>query len=235
MRVAITTSAEAAPRVAAAFADYGFTPVHLPCIEVEAAAPEVLARLREEAGSADWLLLTSARAVAVVWPQGGMPPTPAAVVGGGTARAVVAAGGSVALEGEAGVDDLLSRLEAADAGGRLVFPHAAGTRRATLEQLDAAGWRLTAVVAYETIPVPPGDDPVEAAAFASPSAVQGWFAARDLDGLLVGAIGATTTASLAARGRPPDVTPERPGYQRLAEAMAAYAGVSTSPEHRRSQ
>ncbi|NIQ59511.1 MAG: uroporphyrinogen-III synthase, partial [Gemmatimonadetes bacterium] len=69
----------------------------LPCIRVEPAPDDVLRRLRDRAPSADWIVVTSRRAVEVVWPEGRIPAGPAvAAVGPSTADAVRSAGGRVA-------------------------------------------------------------------------------------------------------------------------------------------
>jgi uroporphyrinogen-III synthase len=216
-RVGVTTSADRSARAADAYESRGFTPVLLPCIRVEAGADAVIDELRVAAGAADWILLTSARAIGAVWPSGSMPATPVAAVGEATARAALEAGASVALVGRVGASDLADRI--GPGTGRIVVPHAAGTDPGVLTRLAAEGWDVVEGIAYRTEPVAPADDPVDAVAFASPSAVEGWCSARTLDGLVVGAIGPTTAAALAERGRPPDVVAERPAHSSLAAAL----------------
>lgn len=226
-RVAVTTAADRSERVAAAMRRHGLEPVVLPCIGVIPADDTVIGPLREEAIHADWILLTSARAVEVVWPRGGMPTTPVAAVGHATAEAASEAGGSIALVGGGGVFDLLPAL--GPGPGLVIAPHAAGTDPEVFMALSDAGWEILEGDVYETVPAAPDDDPVDAAAFASPSAVEGWCSARPLDGIVVGAIGATTAAALSVRGRPPDVVADTPSHTRLAAALAAHLRGRITP------
>ncbi len=79
---------------------------------------------------------------------------------------------------------------------------------------------MKAVAVYRTRPCPPPQDPIEAVAFASPSAVRGWLLARDLNDVQVAAIGPTTAAELERAGHPPEVLAEEPHVTSLAEALA---------------
>jgi uroporphyrinogen-III synthase len=218
-RVAVTTARESAERAAAALRRHRLVPVLLPCIRIEGGDPETLTRLRAAAEGAAWILLTSARAVDETWGDGPMPPTPVAAVGAATARAVDRRGGEVHLLGRSGAADLVDRL-GDGAGARIAFPRADGADPTTVRRLTAAGWEVVDGVAYRTVPVPPADDPVDAVAFASPSAIVGWCEARSLDDLVVAAIGPTTRAALVARGRDPDVVADSPSHTRLAAALA---------------
>lgn len=217
-RVGVTTSADRAERAANAYESRGLTPVLLPCIRVEPGAEAVIDELRVAATAADWILLTSARAIDVMWPSGSMPATPVVVVGEATASAALDAGGAVALVGRVGASDLADRM--GPGTGRIVVPHAAGADPGVLTRLADDGWDVVAGIAYRTEPVAPADDPVDAVAFASPSAVEGWCSARTVDGLVVGAIGPTTASALTERGRPPDVVADRPAHSSLAAALA---------------
>lgn len=224
IRVAVTTAHDASERVAAVFRTYGLSPVVLPCIQPFSGEEEVLLRLRRAASSAHWVLITSARAVVATWPQGGMPAVPVAAVGEASARAVHRAGGRVALWGGSGVEDVLALMSPDLDGRQVVFPHARDADRGTVDRLERLGARVVAGVAYGVVPIAPGPDPVDAVAFGSPSAVEGWVSGRTLDGLSVGAVGPTTAAALRAHGCPPDVVADRPEFGRLAAAMAQRAG-----------
>jgi uroporphyrinogen-III synthase len=106
-------------------------------------------------------------------------------------------------------------------GKAVLFPHAGGADLSTIGELEHAGADVSAVEVYVTTPVPPALDPVDAAIFGSPSAVEGWFRSRSLDDVVVAAIGATTNEALAHRGRPADLVPNRPDYGSLLEMLSA--------------
>jgi uroporphyrinogen-III synthase len=218
IRVAVTTTADTAPRVADALVAHGFIPVALPCIAISPSPPAVLDDLRQRARSADLILVTSARAVRVTWPHRDMPPVPVAAVGWATAEAVEYAGGRVDTVGSGGASDLIEGLEVADL--QIVFPHARAADPATAIELERRGAVVHAAPAYDTIPIAPDDDKVTAAVFGSPSAVDGWLLRRHLDSLTAAAMGATTASALRVRGVADPVVAERPGFEAVAEALA---------------
>lgn len=219
-RVALTSTSDRILRLAEIVQRHGLDPVGLPCIEVTPGDDELLVRARMEATTADWLVITSRRAVEAVWPGGGMPDTPVAVVGASTAAAVREAGGVPRVIGEGGSSELIERLEAGVSGKRVLFPHASGADPSTIERLENAGAQVTAMVVYHTHPVSPPGDPVDAVIFGSPSAVTGWCQARSLEGLALAVIGETTGAALLDRGHHAHVTPPRPDFELLAALLA---------------
>lgn len=219
MRVAITTGEDAAARVAEIVAREGMIPVVLPCIEVVPAPSSTLDEIRRAAAAADLLVFTSARPVHLLWPRGDMPAVPAACVGSATARAVLSAGGTVAYEGVGGARELICGLRLDSL--YVVFPHAAGTDPDLITRMDGSSGRLLAAPVYRVVPKAPPPDPVDAVLFGSPSAVEGWHLSRDLEGLEVVAIGATTAAAVERHGRRPDVVPERPDFRLAAKALRA--------------
>jgi uroporphyrinogen-III synthase len=223
VRVAVTTSADSAERVSAPLREAGLEPVELPCIEVRPADEAALDRLRREASGADLIFLTSARSVAVLWPAGGMPPVPCAVVGPATAAAVETAGGEVAVVGGGGGDELVDLVEEEVRGRRVVFPHARASDPVRAERLRAAGADIVRGVAYDTIPVAPGDARVDAALFGSPSAVEGWRLTRSIVDLgVVGAMGPTTASALDRAGRIPEVVADPPSVETLVQALVTH-------------
>lgn len=217
-RVAVTTTADAAPRAAEPLIAHGLTPVMLPCISISPGSPAVLAELREEASRADLIVVTSARAVRITWPDGDMPATPVAAVGTATAEAVLDAGGVVRVAGSGGASELVAELDVT--GLRIVFPHARSADPATDAELERMGASVFAATAYDTIPIAPNDDKVDAAIFGSPSAVDGWLLRRHLDGLVIGAMGPTTASALRVRGVEDPVLPDTPGFEALVAALA---------------
>lgn len=221
-RVAVTT--DRFDDVADVFREAGLEPVALPCIRVVASPPHELTEIREVAGTADLLMVTSPRVVSLLWPHGRMPDVDTAVVGSTTAQAVVAAGGNVTVVGDAGLARLADLALGSTRDRRVVLAHAAGSDPAGLARVQESAAELIDRVVYESVPVAPDLIPVDAVAFASPSAVAGWTLARDLDGLIVGTIG-TTTARAIERHRSPDVIAATPSYPALAEAIATFMEV----------
>ncbi|MFP3914058.1 MAG: uroporphyrinogen-III synthase [Actinomycetota bacterium] len=218
MTVAVTTTRAAYPRWSGPLRQEGLDPVSLPCIEIRPTGR--LREARQEAAAADWLVLTSPRAVSVLWPEGGMPPVPAAVVGGGTARAVRQAGGEVALVGDGDGRRLAQVLGGRVSGGTLLFLH--GTRADAGRFSGLAGVDVRAMAVYETIPLPPAPDPVDGAVFGSPSAVEGWTMSRTLGDLaVVAAMGPVTARALHGLGVDDVVTPPRPGIESVARTLSA--------------
>lgn len=220
--MAVTTSADAAERICVPLVLAELDPVVLPCIEVRAAPGSVLDGMRSAARVADHLLLTSVRTVQILWPEGGMPPVPVAAVGGATARAVEQAGGMVETIGPGDGDDLIDLLLAQVAGRRIVFPHARSADPGRAERLRRAGALVDAAAVYDTIPLPPGPDPVDAALFGSASAVEGWCLSRTLsDVAMIGAMGPTTAAALSTRGRPADFVPDHSSIAALVAGLSS--------------
>lgn len=224
MRVAVTTTPDAADRICRALEAVGLEPVSLPCIRIEPAPAATLRSLRDAAAGADWIVVTSRRAVEIVWPDE-MPRHPAvAAVGEATAAAVRAAGGRVVVVGDGGAAELVERLADRDdiEGASVVFPHARAADPATAQWLSGRAAVVVAEPAYDTIPIAPHDDTVDAVIFGSPSAVTGWRRSRSLDGLVIAAMGPTTAGHLEGLGRAPDVVPETPRLDRLVAVLAEH-------------
>jgi uroporphyrinogen-III synthase len=220
-RVAVTAPVDRAALLADELSARGLTPVLLPCVDVVPADPAQLKIARQEAACADLLLLTSARVLEVLWAGLAPPSVPVVAVGEATAAAARGRGLPVLYAGSGNAASLLAPTLPFDvAGWRVAWPHAAGADRLPAHVVDGMGATVTARTVYCTVPVAPGGEAVEVATFTSPSAVEGWVSGRSLDGLLIGAIGATTAAALLAAGSKPDVVPLRPSYRLLAAAVA---------------
>ena len=218
-RVAITTTEDRASTLVETLIAHQMEPVRLPCIEVKAAPEHVLEEARSKAANADWIVLTSQRAVDLTWPSGGMPDVSVAAVGGSTAAAVEAAGGRVEAAGHVGAAGLIATLGQTMAGRSVVFLHAAGADPSTITSLERAGARVVAIPVYETHPMAPSLDPVDAVIFGSPSAVTGWSMSRTMDGLVLAAMGKTTEQALFERGFEADVMPGNPDFAELVTAL----------------
>ena len=222
IRVAITTTEDRASTLVETLIAHQMEPVRLPCIEVTAAPEHVLEEARSKSADADWIVLTSPRAVSLAWPSGGMPDVPVAAVGASTAAAVKAAGGRVHAAGHVGAAELMATLAQQTVGASVVFPHAAGAGTSTITGLEGKGARVFAIPVYETRPLAPGRDPVDAVVFGSPSAIKGWSMSRGLDGLVLAAIGKTTERALVERGHQAHVMPDTPDFTALVTALDDY-------------
>jgi uroporphyrinogen-III synthase len=124
----------------------------------------------------------------------------------------------VTVIGRSGLLDLVEAIAERARRARVVFPHAGGTDLAATTRLREVAGAIEEHVVYRTAPFPALTTAVEAAAFASPSAVQGWLMTRNLDEVVVGVIGQTTEAAVA-RHRPPDIVAPRPAHKSLAAAL----------------
>jgi uroporphyrinogen-III synthase len=204
--------------VAPAYVENGLEPIAIRCVTVEPARDRDLAEAREAAADADLILISSSRAVELLWPDGQMPDVEVATVGESTANAARRAGGRVAVTGGSGLLDLIESLDGRLRMARVVFPRAGGTDLAATARLREMAGAVEEHVVYRTAPVAALPTDVDAAAFASPSAVQGWLLTRGFDDVVVGVIGKTTAAAVA-RLRPPDVVAPRPAHRSLANAL----------------
>ena len=162
----------------------------------------------------DWVVFTSARAVAAVGEGpaaratgGSAPALRVAVVGPATARAATGAGWTVAVEGRGpGARGLAAQVAATFpvAGARVLFPAASGAAPTLEEEFTALGARVTRVEAYRTVVTPPPAERVradlgagvDAVTFASPSAVEA--VDRALGGEMASATGDRATGDGAA-------------------------------------
>ena len=214
-RIGITTTMDRASDLADVVLTQMCEPVLLPCIEVRSLPDDVLDRARDTAAAADRMIVTSPRTISTLWPNADMPAIPVAVVGTRTAEKVEAAGGTVALVGEGGADALIARLPEEWWRLDVFFPHGAAA-----DPIDVDGRQVSAMAVYDTRPIPPEADAVDAAIFGSPSAVAGWIMSRSLDDLVLGAIGVSTTDALVQQGHPPDIVPDRPDYEALIALIA---------------
>lgn len=222
-RVAVTTASGNAERIGRLVEEAGLSPVYMPCIRIRVSPPEILDPLRAAATTADWVICTSPRTVAAMWPAGEMPSHPlVAAVGAATAGAVTAAGGRVEVTGTGGAAALRELLRGRLAGQTVVFPHARAADPATVEALRSEAGAVIAGPAYDTLPIAPAADPVDAVIFGSPSALEGWLLTRDLSGLAVAAMGPTTAAAVRDSGREPDVVPSVPGAAAVVAALATH-------------
>ncbi|HJU80944.1 MAG TPA: uroporphyrinogen-III synthase [Acidimicrobiia bacterium] len=222
MRVALTT--DRFDGVAPLYVAAGLDPISLPCVKVEPASEDVLARAREAVASADIMILSSARTINWLWPGGPLPSVDVVAVGRATASAVTKRGGRVVLTGDSGLAKLADTASALLAKNRVVFPRSAASDPGSLRLIRQLAPDLVEFEVYRMQAVAPENNEVRAVAFASPSAVVGWHFARNLVGLVVGVIGPATAAAVS-RYRPPDVVASSPSHRALAKALASHMEV----------
>ena len=199
----------------------GLQPVALPCVRIQEADGVALARARASVEEADLVVLTSSRALDVLWPDGPVPTPPIAMLTPAGAARVEERGGRVAHVGTGNPSDFTAYLVREAVGKRVAYPHAEDIDPRIVVSLADAAAELVAVAVYGWIPVAPALDPVEAVVFESALAVEGWMEARELSGVFVAAIGPATAAALRRHGRGPDILVRRPHFGVLAETLAS--------------
>jgi uroporphyrinogen-III synthase len=224
--VAVTTSADRAAAAAIPFTFAGTSPIPLPCIEIVPAADDYLDEARAAAAGVDLIIVSSRRALDILWPDGPLPTADFAVVGRVTAREVEKRGGGVALVGSGGSDLLADALAGRIAHKSVIWPHARGADPRPLNRIRAGSASFMAPVIYESVPIAPDTTPVDVVSFASPSAVAGWQLSRSLQGETIAVIGETTRAAVAEAGAPAAIMASEPTYQSLAKSVAEHLRVS---------
>ncbi len=166
------------------------------------------------------MVLTSSRALDVLWPSGPIPATPVAMLTPAGAARVEERGGRVAHVGTGNPSDFTAYLIRKAAGQRVAYPHDEGIDPRIIVSLADAAEELVAVAVYGWVPLAPATDPVDAVVFESSLSVEGWMESRDLVGVVAAAIGPATAAGLRRHGRGPDILVRRPHFGMLAETLA---------------
>jgi uroporphyrinogen III methyltransferase/synthase len=214
-RVVVTRAAAQAPPLVAALAARGAEVVELATISVEDPADggEALRAAAREVDGFDWVVFTSANAVARLVAEIPDPRALGAVrvaaIGAGTAKALRDRGVDVDLVPDCYVAEaLVARFPPAPAGGRVLLPRAAVAREILPEGLRRLGWEVEVVEAYRTVPAVPPPAALEASrgadavVFTSSSTVDGYrrlVAPGDVPPVVV-SIGPVTSATLGAAG-----------------------------------
>ena len=254
-RVANTRDEAPDGPLARALAEAGLDSLPCPTIAIAPPDnPRDLGAALETLERFDWVVFTSAHAVDAAcgrpeWTAaartGGLPRL--AVLGAATARHLASFGHQPdVLPRRAGASVLAPAIAGAAGtleGARILWPRSDLARRDLATALTRAGATVVAPVAYRTVPGRPEslaalaaaieERRLDAIAFCSPSSaehlVRG-LAVPDLatltEGLVVGSIGPTTTAALAALGRSPDVEAPEPSARGLAAALAERLGTA---------
>ncbi len=258
-RVLVTRTREQSGDMASALRAAGAEPVLLPMIElVPALETEGLDAALAQLDRYDGLLFTSANAVRAfarraheLDPERGFAGLRARVlcVGPQSARAALEAGLPVHLTGSGRGDSESFLRELVEvlppSGQRFLLPRSDIGRDVVPDGLRAAGGEVDAVEAYRNVPAPVdrdwlgcalGDGSIDVLTFASPSAVDNFYGLLDdamrkaADGLVVAAVGRTTSRAIERHGARVDVVPDRPGGRELVAALAQHMADNRAPE-----
>ena len=245
--VVVTRDDGPASRFASALSARGLEPFGLPMIAIRP-APDRAALDAALRGlqPADWLVFTSAHAVAAVverpdWRRARSDGRfRIAVVGEATALELARSGIAADVVAEQpGAAGLVAALERAASlrGVRVVWPRSDRARHHLAEQLAALGARVVEVIAYRAVTIAPdrtdeftrllGEGRIGAVAFLSPSSAEGLAAALGAGDLRmiagrakVASIGPTTTATLRDLGAPPEIEARAASAEALADEIA---------------
>jgi uroporphyrinogen III methyltransferase/synthase len=241
LRVVVTRPRHAAAELAEGLEALGATVVLCPTIEL--AAPEddePLRRALERIDSFDWIVFTSANAVAAVVEAAAghdraLRQRDCAAVGPKTAAALRRLSWEPRLVARAqtgaGLAEALGNVD----GLRILFPRADIARRELPGVLRGRGADVVEVVAYRTVEAAPARDVVTALAagvdlmtFTSPSTVRGFariaadLPAGTLDRAAAACIGPTTAAQAREIGYDVKVQPEEHTVRGLLEAIRTH-------------
>ena len=235
-RVVVTRARDQAGDVVARLRDLGADVVELAVIGIAEPSDGGVA-LRDAAarlGDYDWVVFTSANAVAAVFASvrdaRAFGAARVAVVGARTAEALASHGVVADLVPARFVAEGL--LEAwPDGGGTVLLPRAASARDVLPDGLRARGWRVDVVDAYRTVPVrPPAAElakvgGADAVMFSSASTVKHFLAVSDRVPPVIACIGPVTAHAAEAAGLHVDVVAEEHTVGALVDALARTLGA----------
>lgn len=239
-RVLVTRAQHQASALGDALAAQGLRVASVATITLEPPSDDYTTLDREIArlDEYDWLLFTSANAVAVFAERledEGVPLSCGiASIGAATSKALRAAGFPVRLQAPTAVAESLAKA---------LLPHARNTRMllvraeigrdVLIEQLTEAGAEVTLAPAYRTVIPPESVDrlrrelpTVDAVTFTSSSSVDNFFALLEASGLTLpptvrlASIGPVTSATLRDHGFKPYVEAREASVASLASAVA---------------
>ena len=239
-RVLVTRAPHQASALGDALIAHGFRVASVATIALAPPEDEYAALDREIAmlDEYDWLLFTSANAVAVFAERLEEESVPLscgiASIGAATSKALREAGFPVRLQAQTAVAESLAKAllpHARDA--RMLLVRAETGRDVLTEQLTAAGAEVVLAPAYRTIiPAESADrlrrelPNVDAVTFTSSSSVANFFAllkVAGLDlppGLVLASIGPVTSATLREHGHTPSIEARDASVASLASAVA---------------
>jgi uroporphyrinogen-III synthase len=243
-RILITRAQAQASGLAAQLEALGATTIQIPTIAI--APPSSYAALDAaitQIDRFDWLIFTSANAVAVFADRArhlGLSPRPnrTAAIGPATAKAVVEAGLLLNLTPpQAVAESLAESLREHAPGARMLLVRAAIARDTLPGMLTEAGASVTIAEAYRTV-IPETsvqqlrelfeNDPPDAITFTSASTAQNLVALLDEaslrlpEGIALASIGPITSQAMRNLGLEPTCEAQEATIQSLREALCAY-------------
>ncbi len=239
----VTRAAHQASALGDALAAYGLLVVSIPSIALEPPTDEYagLHAALEQLDAFDWLLFTSANAVAVFAEQREEleveeVPCRVASIGAATSRALRDAGLHVDLQAEVGVAESLVRaLKPHARGKRMLLVRAEAVRDVLPVEMERAGAAVTVAAAYRTVvPLESVEalkrelPRVAAVTFTSSSAVVNLLELCDAAGCtlpsaaVLASIGPITSQTLRERGYTPAVEASQASVEVLASQLARY-------------
>lgn len=243
-RVVVTRARAQASSLAEALAAAGALPVEVPTIEIRPPADggDALRRALSDVAHFDWIAFTSAnaveRVVAEVHDVRGLAGPRIAAIGRGTAEALAARGIVADLvppvaRGEELVAAFGPALTGAGGRPRVLLPQASAARDVLAAGLEAQGYDVRTVVAYETITAEISDRGrgevrgADAVTFASGSSVRGLVDLVGVSGVppVVATIGPVTTAAALEAGLTVQAEAAEATVAGLVDALVAYAAA----------
>jgi uroporphyrinogen-III synthase len=207
-RVLVVRAAHQSDRLSTKLRNVGLIPVTVPVIDMVPPDDEGVA-LRAALGCRyDWVAYTSSNAVAAVATFGSVSANNIAAIGPGTSEAVRQRGNDVTLEASISTAEGLAAELLNYPVGSILLPLAAAAGTVVADQLTLAGWEVTSVIAYQTVPRTPSETEMQVArtcdaiVFTSSSSVSSWCAVCSVDETpaLVVSIGPQTTQTAKANG-----------------------------------
>lgn len=237
-RVLVTRAAHQASALADALAAFGLLVVSIPAIALQPPSDEYasLHDVMERLEDFDWLLFTSANAVAVFTEQRedlGIEEVPCRIasIGSATSRAVRDAGLRVDLQPETAVAESFARaLKPHARGRRMLLIRAESARDVLPTELERAGAQLTIATAYRTVVPAESVEALQrelpamnAVTFTSSSSVRNLLELCDAAGVTLPA-----NVALASIGPITSATLRELGYQPAMESTTAQVEVFAS-------
>lgn len=228
-RVVVTRAASQSAELVARLGALGAEVLEVPVIAIAEPADGGLAVDAAVAmlGSYDWVVLTSPNAATRFLVRAAGHALPAiAVVGPGTADAVIRAGATVALTPARNIGEGLVSVFAGGPG-RVLVPRAATARDIVPDGLRDLGWDVDVVELYRTVHLRPSSEQLivaagaDAIAFTSSSTVEAFLAGAGRAALppVIVSIGPATTATLRAAAVDATATADPHTLDGLVEAL----------------
>lgn len=247
MRIVVTRAVHQAEELACPLRDLGADVILLPLIEIAPPSdPEPLRRAASRADEYDWIIFTSANAVAAFAAELPRPPASCkarvATVGPATRRAAEERGFRISLMPPSYIAEVLAevlRLEKLN-GRRILIPSAAVTRDVVAAELAKCGAEVELVEAYRNVLPPEAlqrareifQEPYpDWVVFASPSAVNHLVDLVGVDPLQrakIASIGPITSEAICKCGLAVTVEASAHTSDGLVEAIAQHSSAPSS-------